>query len=120
MADRERDRVPRQRTDRADPGVVGDPYVDGSGNRYLPMCGQPIMIYGADRTSLRRAHERALARNVGRLAIFTHDLFTTGHDDANRAAVAAVPTADLDLAGIALHADRRTVDKTLDRLRPHP
>ncbi len=104
----------------ADPGVVGGPYVDGSGNRYLPMCGQPIMIYAADRAALRRAHERALARNVERLAIFTHDLFTTGHDDANRAAVAAVPTADLDLAGIALHADRRTVDKTLDRLRPHP
>jgi hypothetical protein len=27
--------------------------------------------------------------------------------------------AELDFAGIALHADRKTVDKVLDRLRPH-
>jgi hypothetical protein len=61
-----------------------------------------------------------MARNVERLAVFTRDLFATPHDQANRAAVAAVSAAELDLAGIALHADRRTVDKVLDRLRPHP
>ena len=52
--------------------------------------------------------------------IFTHELFATSHDAANRAAVAAVQADDLALAGIALHADRRTVDKVVDRLRPHP
>src|SRR5207247_2011233 len=35
-------------------------------------------------------------------------------------AVAPVAATDLDLAGIALHANRRTVDKVLDKLRPHP
>jgi hypothetical protein len=103
-----------------DPSLVGQPYVDGSGNRYLPMCRQPIMVYAADRQGLRRAYERAMARGVERLAIFTRDLFATPHDDANRAAVAAVPDSELDLVGIALHADRKTVDKVLDRLRPHP
>lgn len=103
-----------------EPALVGEPYVDGSGNRYLPMCRQPIMVYAADRAGLRRAYERAMARGVERLAIFTHDLFATPHDDANRAAVAAVAAAELELAGIALHADRRTVDKVLDKLRPHP
>ena len=103
-----------------DPALVGEPYVDGSGNRYLPMCRQPIMVYAADHPGLRRAYERAMARDVERLAIFTHDLFATPHDDANRAAVAAVPAAELDLVGIAFHADRKTVDKVLDRLRPHP
>jgi hypothetical protein len=103
-----------------DPALVGEPYIDGSGNRYLPMCRQPIMIYAADAAGLRRAYERTMARDVERLAIFTHDLFTTPHDDANRAAVAEVPAAELDLAGLALHADRKTVDKVLDRLRPHP
>jgi hypothetical protein len=34
--------------------------------------------------------------------------------------VAAVAADELDLAGLALHADRRVVDKVLDRLRPHP
>jgi hypothetical protein len=103
-----------------DPALVGEPYIDGTGNRYLPMCRQPILIYAADRSGLRRAYERAMARNVEQLAIFTHDLFSTPHDQANRAAVAAIPAADLDLAGIALHANRRTVDKALDKIRPHP
>jgi hypothetical protein len=102
-----------------DPALVGEAYVDGSGNRYLPMCRQPIMVYTADQAGLRRAYERAVARAVERLAIFTHDLFATPHDEANRAAVAAVAAAELNFAGIALHADRKTVDKVLDRLRPH-
>jgi hypothetical protein len=103
-----------------DPTLVGEPYVDGSGNHYLPMCRQPIMIYTADPPGLRRAYQRAMAREVERLAVFTHDLFSTPHDQANRAAVAAVPATDLDLAAIALHTDRKTADKVLDRLRPHP
>jgi hypothetical protein len=103
-----------------DPELVGEPYIDGSGNRYLPMCRQPIMVYAADGAGLRRAYERAMARDVERLAIFTHDLFATGHDEANRAAVAAVPADELAFAGFALHADRKIVDKVLDRLRPHP
>jgi hypothetical protein len=103
-----------------DPDLVGEPYVDGSGNRYLPMCREPIMVYAADGPGLRRAYERAQARDVERLAIFTHDLFATGHDAANRASVAAVPAGELEFAGLALHADRKIVDKVLDRLRPHP
>jgi hypothetical protein len=103
-----------------DPSLVGEPYVDASGNRYLPMCRQPIMVYAADHQGLRRAYERAMARGVERLSIFTRELFATPHDDANRAAVAAVPSGELDLVGIALHVDRKTVDKVLDRLRPHP
>ena len=102
-----------------DPALVGEPYVDGSGNRYLPMCRQPIMVYAADRAGLRRGYERAMAREIERLAVFTHDLFATPHDQANRAAVASVPAAELDLAGIALHADRKTVDKVLDKLSVH-
>jgi hypothetical protein len=104
----------------SDPALIGEPYVDGSGNRYLPMCRQPVLIYAADASGIRRAHERAMAREVERLAIFTHDLFATSHDAANRAAVAAVPADELDLAGLALHADRRVVDKVVARLRPHP
>src|SRR5206468_4003367 len=54
-----------------DPALVGEPYIDGTGNRYLPMCRQPIMVYAADRAGLRRAYERAMAREVERLAVFT-------------------------------------------------
>ena len=101
------------------PTLVGEAYVDGSGNRYLPMLRQPILIYAADSAGIRRAYERAMAREVDQLAIFTRELFATGHDSANRAAVAAVPAPALDLVGIALRADRKVVDKVLDKLRPH-
>ena len=103
-----------------DAAVVGEPYVDGSGRRYLPMCRQPIMVYAADGPGLRRAYERAVERGVDRLAIFTQDLFATPHDEANRAAVAARSSDELEFAGIAFHAERKVVDKVLDRLRPHP
>jgi hypothetical protein len=103
----------------ASPDTVGEPYVDGSGNRYLPMFRQPVMVYAADSAGLRRAYERALQREV-ELAIYTYELFATGHDEANRAAVAAVPAEGLDLVGIAFRAERKVADKLLDRLRPHP
>jgi hypothetical protein len=101
------------------PGVVGEPYRDGSGNEYLPMFVQPVLVYVADAAGLRRAYERAMSRGVTP-AIYTHDLFTTNDDEANRAAVAGVAAEDLDLVGIAFRADRKTVDKIVDRLRFHP
>jgi hypothetical protein len=104
----------------SDPSLVGEPYVDGSGNDYLPMFRQPVLVYAADGPGIRRAYERAMARELDQLAIFTRELFSTPHDEANRAAVQAVPADELDLAGIALRGERRTVDKVLDKLRPHP
>jgi hypothetical protein len=102
-----------------DPSTVGEPYRDADGTEYLPMFRQPVLVYVADAAALRRAYGRARDRDV-RLAVYTHDLFATGHDEANRAAVAAVPGDALDLVGIAFRADRKVVDKVVDKLRPHP
>jgi hypothetical protein len=104
----------------SDPQTVGEPYVDGSGNSYLPMFRQPVLVFVGDVAAVRRAYERAMQREVEQLAIFTNDLFSTPHDDANRAAVAAVPSDELDLVGIALRADKKVVDKVVDRLKRHP
>ncbi|HEX6787721.1 MAG TPA: DUF2000 family protein [Gaiellaceae bacterium] len=101
-----------------DPATVGEPYVDGSDVQYLPMFRQPVLVYAADAAGLRRAYERARSRDV-ELAIYTLELFETGHDEANRAAVAAVASDELDLVGIAFRAERKTADKVLDKLRPH-
>jgi hypothetical protein len=101
------------------PETIGEPYVDGSGNRYLPMFRQPVLVYAADAAGLRRAYERAQSREV-ELAIYTHELFATGHDAANRAAVAAVPESELDLVGLAVRADRKLVDRIVDKLHAHP
>jgi hypothetical protein len=104
----------------SDPETVGEPYVDASGNSYLPMFRQPVLVFEGDAAAIRRAYERAMQRDVAQLAIFTDELFSTAHDDANRAAVAAVAAEELDLVGIALRADRKVVDKVVDRLRRHP
>jgi hypothetical protein len=100
------------------PDVVGQPYRDASGNEYLPMFVQPVLVYEADGDALRRAYERAMGRGVTP-AIYTRELFATNHDAANRAAVAAVAARDLDLVGIAFRAERKIVDKIVDRLRFH-
>jgi hypothetical protein len=100
------------------PGIVGEPYRDASGNEYLPMFVQPVLVYQADAPALRRAYARARDRDVT-LAVYTAELFETGHEEANRAAVAAVVEDDLDLVGIAFRAERKTVDKVVDGLRFH-
>jgi hypothetical protein len=102
-----------------DPDVVGEPYEDASGNRYLPMFRQPVLVFEADAAGVRHAYERAGRRDVD-LAVFTADLFATGHDAANRAAVAAVAAEELDLVGIALRAERTLVDRVVDGLSLHP
>ena len=100
------------------PNCVGDPYEDGSGNRYHALIGQPILIYGAERAALSRALERALARNVTP-AVYTEDMFKTTHDAANREVVRAVIRAELNLVGIAMRAERKVVDKIVDGLKFH-
>src|SRR5262249_4090028 len=99
-------------------GITGEPYQDASGQLYLPMFRQPVLVFRATAEELRRTYERARTRDL-RLAIFTDDLFATGHDEANREAVRAVASADLSLSGLALHADRKAVDAVVKGLSLH-
>lgn len=100
------------------PDLTGEPYRDGDGNEYLPMLRQPVVVLTAPAATLAAARERAQGRGV-RVAVYTHDLFSTGHDAANRAAVAAVAAADLDLVGIGLRGPRNAVDKIVKGSRMH-
>ena len=100
-------------------GLVGPPYVDGSGVRYLPMLRQPVLVYEADAGRLATVARRAREREVP-FALYTTELFTTGHDDDNRAAVAGVATDDLDLVGIGFRAPHRPADQILRGLKRHP
>lgn len=52
--------------------------------------------------------------------LFTADLFTTGNDRDNRAAVRAVPRQNLDLVGIAVYGPRGAVDKVVKGAHMHP
>jgi len=98
--------------------VVGVPYEDGSGTRYLPMLGQPVLVFKGDGTQLRAAYERAMTAGV-KLAIYTEELFRTGNDVDNRAAVKAKGRAELNLVGLAFRAPRKAADKILAGLALH-
>jgi hypothetical protein len=100
------------------PECIGEPYEDASGNVYSRLIGQPILIYGGDRAGLARVLERALARGV-QPALYTEEMFSTTHDAANREAVRGVEQARLNLVGIALRAERKVLDKIVDKLKFH-
>ncbi len=101
-----------------EPDTIGEPYADGSGNTYLPMFRQPVLVFSGDREQLRAVYGRALGRGL-RFTLFTEELFVTGNDADNRAAVLAVPSAALRIVGLALHGERRIVDKVLKGLSLH-
>ena len=99
---------------------VGEPYEDADGRTYLPLLVQPVLVFVApDAAKLRTVRERAERRGVP-LAIYTNEMFATGKDEDNRAAVRAVGTEDLDLVGVALHAPHRDADAVLRGLARHP
>jgi hypothetical protein len=98
------------------PEIVGEPYRDADGRLYTPLIREPVFVYGATRAELTRTHQRAASRGL-RFAIYTEPLFATANDLDNRAAVAASPTAALDLVGLGLHADRKTIDKVVGGLK---
>ena len=99
--------------------IIGEIYQDASGNEYMPMIIQPMMIYQANAEEIRRVYERAAERNV-KLAIFTKELFSTGNDSDNRAAVASKHAHELDLVGLAMRDEKKTVDKVIKGLKFHP
>lgn len=101
------------------PGLTGDPYVDGDGTVYLPMLRQPVLVMTGTAALLRTVRAKAVARSDISLAVYTRELFATGHDDANRAAVAAVAGEELDLVGIALRGPRNAVDRMVKGARLH-
>jgi hypothetical protein len=101
------------------PELVGEPYRDADGHEYLAMLGTPVMVMVADGDRLATIRERADTRGL-RIGVYTADLFATGNDADNRAAVASVATEKLDLVGVAVAGERRVVDKVVKGARLHP
>jgi hypothetical protein len=101
------------------PELIGEPYEDADGTGYLPMIRQPVLVLAGTGELLRTARTRALDRALTP-AVFTAELFSTPGDEQNRAAVRAVPGAELDLVGLAVHGPRNAVDKVMKGARMHP
>jgi hypothetical protein len=101
------------------PELVGAPYQDADGQHYLKLLGIPVLVFEGTSDVLTAARRRAIQRAIP-VAIYTRDMFATGHDADNRAVVAAAPGAELDLVGVGLHGPKNAVDKVLKGARLHP
>jgi hypothetical protein len=99
--------------------AMGEPYEDAAGRRYVPLLGQPIMIYTASGADLLKARRIALERGLT-TAAYVAAMFATGHDKANREAFRAEPADAPDLVGLAVRGPRKDVDKATKGLRLHP
>lgn len=98
--------------------LVGKPYLDRQGNQYHPLLRQPVIVLSADGPTLGKIQGRALSRDV-ECALYVEEMFKTGHDEANRAVFAEFGPDDAKIVGIALHADRKAVDKITKGARMH-
>jgi hypothetical protein len=101
------------------PEVVGERYEDAAGNGYLPMFRQPVLVYGSTGAALATVHARAIARQLD-VAVYIEEMFKTGNDDDNRAAVLSADASRLPLVGLAIYGPRNALDKVLKGLKLHP
>ena len=102
----------------AAPEAMGQTYEDAAGREFARLLGQPILIFAAQPSGLRRAWRIALERELT-LAVYVRAMFATGHDAANRAAFKAEPAEAPDLVGVALRGARKDVDRATKGLSLH-
>ena len=100
------------------PEIIGEPYRDRAGNIYNPLSIQPVIVLSADGQTLGTIHRRALERGVT-ASLYVDEMFSTGHDLANRAVFAEFAPEDAKVVGIALRAERKLVDKITKGARMH-
>ena len=103
----------------ADAQLLGNDYEDASGQVYRPLIIQPMIVLTANGEALKKIHRRGIDRGTS-MAIYIEDMFATGHDAANRAAVKHYATDELALVGLALRDDRKVVDKITKGAKMHP
>ncbi len=78
-----------------------------------------VTAFTANRQQLRALYDQAIQSDI-KLSIYTQELFATPDDEANRAAVRAVNSEELNLVGIALRGRKKTMDNLLKGLSLHP
>ena len=103
----------------AAPEAMGAPYEDAANRAHAALLGQPILVFAGSAETLLRAYRQAIERGLTR-AVYVRAMFTTGHDEANRAAFRAEPAEAPDLVGIALRGPKKDVDKATKGATLHP
>lgn len=100
------------------PEIIGAAYVDRDGNRYNPMSIQPMVVLTGDATVLADAQRRCLERGIVASA-YIEEMFSTGHDAANREVFARFGPDDARLVGIAFCAPKKLTEKISKGARMH-
>lgn len=103
----------------AAPEIMGQPYRDAADNTYHSLCIQPIIVLTADQEAIKSIHRRALERKIPH-GLYIEEMFSTGHDTANRAVFAEHGPDSAKVVGIALREDKKIVDKITKGARMHP
>ena len=103
----------------AAPDAMGEPYEDATGRRHARLLGQPILIFSATAETLGRAYRVGIERGLTR-AVYVAAMFTTGHDEANRAVFRAESAEAPDLVGLAVRGPKKDVDKATKGASLHP
>lgn len=101
------------------PTIIGEAYRDRAGNVHNPLSIQPVIVLSADPETIAAIHRRSLEREV-RASLYIEEMFSTGHDAANRAVFAEFAPDDAKVVGIALRAEKKIVDKIAKGARKHP
>jgi hypothetical protein len=77
-----------------------------------------MIVLSADSSTIKAIYRRAMERNA-RLSLYTEEMFSTPHDEANRAAVKQCESSALNIVGLALREDKKLVDKITKGARMH-
>ena len=102
----------------AAPEIIGEAYRDADNNAYHSLCVQPIIVLSADQATLKTIHRRALDRQIPH-GLYIEEMFSTGQDVLNREVFARFAPDDAKVVGIALRADKKTVDKITKGAQMH-
>lgn len=100
------------------PDIIGEVYRDKAGNLYNALSIQPIIVLSADDATIAAVHRRTLERGVP-ASVFIEEMFSTGHDAANREVFAQFAPDDAKVVGIAMRADKKLVDKITKGAKMH-
>lgn len=99
--------------------IMGENYKDKSGKVYLPMSGQPILVYTASKEEIKEILAKAINREI-EISIYNEEMFSTNNDIDNRAMIEKYNTEEIEPVGLGLCGKKQHIDKTLHGYRLHP
>jgi hypothetical protein len=102
----------------ADGSLLGEDYQDAAGNSYTPLLIQPVIVLSCGGEKLQTIYRRGMER-WARLSLYIEEMFSTGHDIANRAAVKVRQPGEMSIVGLALRDERKLVDKITKGAKMH-